>query len=77
MVDYKCYGEGIKGFQEGPDWVEIHFQRGEIRFYNFASAGKENIEKMKSLAYQQKGLEEYILQYKPEPFYIKVSSLYS
>ena len=77
MVNYKCNGEGIKAYQDGPDWVEIHFQRGEIRFYSYASAGKENIEQMKRLASRQQGLEKYIRHYKPEPFYIKVSNLYS
>jgi hypothetical protein len=56
---------GVTGYEIGIDFISLQFINGESYVYSYASAGKANIETMKSLALANKGLSTYISQNKP------------
>jgi hypothetical protein len=55
-------GAGIAAYEIGADSIAIKFNSGETYLYNYASAGRENIERMKSLAAAGRGLTTFISQ---------------
>lgn len=66
MEQYKKNNSGTSGVEfyeiENEDIV-VQYVDGRIYRYTYASAGKENIEKMKQLAIAGVGLTTYINQY--------------
>jgi hypothetical protein len=54
---------GIVGYQIRKDAIKVKFDDGAIYEYTYASAGKDNIEEMKTLARQGRGLNTYISQH--------------
>ncbi len=51
---------GVAGYDLGPDYIRVQFKDGAIYLYTDASAGRQNISQMKSLAMQGDGLNAYI-----------------
>ncbi len=53
---------GVINYEYGDDWIEIEFEKGTNRFYtyNYASAGRDHIERMKILADSGDGLNAYV-----------------
>lgn len=54
---------GVFSYESGADFIVIQFGTGSIYTYSYSSAGKENIEEMKRLAVQGKGLNSFINLY--------------
>ena len=53
---------GIAAYEIGADSITVQFNTGDIYLYTYASAGRENIERMKSLAAAGRGLTTFISQ---------------
>ena len=56
---------GITAYEVGPDFIRIQFTSGWIYLYNYDSAGEDNIEAMKGLAKEDRGLTGYINDFSP------------
>jgi hypothetical protein len=50
----------------------VRFRNGDVYLYTYASAGKENIENMKTLAETGKGLSGYISVHVRDRFFKKL-----
>ncbi len=53
---------GVSGYEIGLDSITVQFKDGGIYRYDYVSAGRENIEKMKRLALRGVGLNTFINQ---------------
>jgi hypothetical protein len=53
---------GVVAYQIGGDSITVQFEDGGTYVYNYASAGRQNIEQMKRLAKAGKGLSTYIVR---------------
>jgi len=53
---------GVIAYEIGDDYIIAQFQDGRIYLYNYKSAGKASIEKMKALARAGEGLTTFINQ---------------
>ena len=51
---------GIVGYEIGEDFIRVQFSGGSIYLYTYASAGAHNVEQMKQLARNGKGLNAFI-----------------
>ncbi|QJQ95855.1 MULTISPECIES: hypothetical protein [Halomonadaceae] len=51
---------GIQGYEIGGDTIRIRFGDGSVYRYSYASAGMDNIERMKTLARKGQGLNTFI-----------------
>ncbi|HCS40356.1 MAG TPA: hypothetical protein DIW44_12330 [Anaerolineaceae bacterium] len=51
---------GISGFEIGEDWIRVYFTNNSTYKYTHKSAGYKNIEIMKRLATEGRGLHNYI-----------------
>ncbi len=51
---------GVKTFEIGPDYITIEFSDGAVYRYTYASAGPENVERIKGLATAGQGLDEFL-----------------
>ncbi len=51
---------GVKAYEAGPDYITIEFSDGAVYRYTYASAGEENVERMKGLAEAGQGLNTFI-----------------
>lgn len=64
MQHYKNYNgnSGILRYEIGDNFVTVEFQTGNYRFYKytFMSAGQSNVNQMKTLAIQGRGLNGFI-----------------
>ncbi len=56
---------GVAAYEAGPDFIRIQFTSGRIYLYNYESAGEDNIEAMKELAEEGRGLTGYINDFSP------------
>ena len=54
---------GVRAYKTEPDRIIVRFVNGETYTYTYATAGKENIEHMKALAVNGRGLSTYISQH--------------
>ena len=59
---------GISAYSIGSDHIKIRFVDGSIYLYDFKSTGKKNVEKMKQLAEEGKGLATFINKYVRKKF---------
>ena len=70
MQSYKSKSSkksGAVGFEIGPDFIKVEFEKGEKYLYSYKSAGKRAIEEMKKRALANEGLSTFISQNDP-PF---------
>lgn len=51
---------GVVGYEIGNDFIRVQFSDGSIYLYTYASAGADNIEQMKRLARNGRGLNTFI-----------------
>lgn len=54
---------GITGYEIGYDQITVEFKDGSAYLYTNSSAGSNNIEQMKTLARNGKGLNSFINKY--------------
>jgi hypothetical protein len=67
MIVYRNLGgnSGIVRYELAGDSISIEFKNGSKYQYNYSSAGRDNVEKMKLLAGQGQGLGAFIDESKP------------
>lgn len=53
---------GISAYAIDAESITVQFNTGAIYLYTYRSAGRNNIEKMKSLAVAGQGLNSYIMK---------------
>jgi hypothetical protein len=51
---------GVTAYEIGEDFITIEFSDGSVYRYTYASAGQENVERMKGLAEAGQGLNTFI-----------------
>jgi hypothetical protein len=51
---------GVVAYEIGPDFIKVRFSDGAVYVYDYASAGRHNIEQMKQLAGKGRGLSSFI-----------------
>ncbi len=51
---------GIVAYEIGDDFIRVKFCDGHVYVYTYASAGKTNVEQMKRLAREGRGLNAFI-----------------
>lgn len=51
---------GVSRYEIGSDRITVEFSTGSVYLYTYSSAGSSNIEKMKTLARDGKGLNSFI-----------------
>jgi hypothetical protein len=51
---------GVSAYEIGPDYITVEFSDGGSYRYTYASAGQENVERMKGLAQAGQGLNTFI-----------------
>jgi len=56
---------GVRGYDDGADFITIYFTTGAVYHYTYHSCGSAHIETMKGLAYAQSGLNTYVTKNKP------------
>ena len=54
---------GVTAYDITPESISVEFNHDAVYRYTYTSAGKRNIEKMKQLADEGKGLSTYISQH--------------
>lgn len=64
MQNYQNLGgdSGVASYETGADFIKVKFTTGKIYTYNYASAGGDNVELMKTLAANGKGLNSFIMK---------------
>ena len=68
IIPYTSRGKkqsGVIGFEAGIDFIKVLFENGRLYKYSYRSTTRENIELMKILAAEQKGLATFISQNDP------------
>ena len=62
MEPYKNLGgnSGVRAYEIGPDFIRVQFSDNSVYLYTYASAGSQNIEHMKRLAVDGRGLNSFI-----------------
>ncbi len=50
----------VAAYEIGPDYITLEFSDGSTYRYTYASAGQENVERMKGLAEAGQGLDTFI-----------------
>ena len=62
MERYRDIGRNsnIYSYEIGSDYINVQFKDGSIYKYTYSSAGTTNIEQMKKLAINGKGLNSFI-----------------
>ena len=53
----------VTGFEINPNYIDVEFGGNAVYRYSYASAGINNVERMKSLAVEGVGLNSYIMTY--------------
>jgi hypothetical protein len=53
----------VRAFELSVDSITVEFSDGTVYLYNHSSAGIANIQQMKQLALNGKGLDNYIIHY--------------
>lgn len=80
MDSYKNLGgnSGIIKYETGPDFIKVQFYENILYLYTYASAGADNVEIMKHLAYRGVGLNSFINRnvYKKYEKKYKISQAY-
>lgn len=62
MTQYRNVGgnSGVFAYENNPDSITVTFKDGATYLYNYSSAGMYNVETMKVLAINGKGLNSFI-----------------
>ncbi|HEY0733473.1 MAG TPA: hypothetical protein VGD69_01080 [Herpetosiphonaceae bacterium] len=64
---------GVVAYEIGDDSITVEFSRGGVYRYDYESAGREAIERMKELAHAGRGLNTYINQTVKQQFAEKLN----
>ena len=67
-----CGNSGVSAYEISDDSISIRFKSGDIYIYDYRSAGRASIERMKRLAEEGTGLATYISQHVRENYAEKI-----
>lgn len=59
---------GVLAYETGEDYIKVKFHGGDVYLYNYSVTGKFNVERMKKLAEEGKGLSTFISRYVRERY---------
>lgn len=51
---------GISRYENGSDFIKVEFNDGSIYLYDYSAPGQSQVEEMKRLAIEGRGLNSYI-----------------
>ena len=70
MEQYKNLNgnSGVTCYETGADFIRVQFRNGRVYLYDYASAGEQHVERMKTLASAGRGLATYISQHVHEAY---------
>ena len=65
MERYKNHNghSGVTAYSFGDDHITVQFTNGTIYLYDYRSTGRDNVEQMKKLAADGRGLSTFIAQH--------------
>lgn len=63
---------GVLAYEVGPDYIKIKFRGGAVYLYNYSATGRDNVERMKKLAEEGKGLSTFINKYVRDDYVAKL-----
>lgn len=65
MERYKNFGgdSDITGYEIRSDSIAVKFRNNSVYIYSYQSAGRINVERMKTLAISGHGLNSFIMRY--------------
>ena len=63
-----CGNSGVSAYEIGNDSIRVRFKGGITYIYDYKSAGRVSVEKMKQLAGEGTGLATYISQHVRENY---------
>lgn len=74
MDTYKNLGgnSNVIAYEISSDSITVQFGDGSIYLYTYQSAGRENIEQMKVLAIEGRGLNSFIMRHARKAYASKV-----
>lgn len=55
-----AHASGVSAYETGDDFIVVRFKSGEVYVYDYRSAGRVVVEKMKRLALGGRGLSTYL-----------------
>ena len=64
---------GVVAYETGDNGIAVQSRDGSVYLYTIKSAGRDAVNKMKSLAKKGKGLTTYINQYVKDQYEKKIS----
>ena len=72
-LDMKAYKNtsgtsGVLAYESGKTFIRVKFLGGQVYTYSYRSAGKRNVEAMKVLAGEGRGLAGFISKYVKDGF---------
>ena len=70
MKPYKnlAGNSGVAAYEIGEDFIKVKFRGGDVYLYNYSVTGRDNVERMKELAEEGKGLSTFISKYVRERY---------
>jgi len=63
---------GVAAYESGPDYIKIKFREGGVYLYNYSVTGRDNVERMKKVAEEGKGLSTFINKYVRDDYAAKL-----
>lgn len=62
MTPYRNFGgnSGVRAYEIGPEFIRVQFADGSIYLYTYEKPGSQNVEHMKQLAVNGRGLNSFI-----------------
>ena len=54
---------GVLAYETGEDYIKVKFRDGDVYLYNYTVTGRDNVERMKELAEEGRGLSTFISRY--------------
>ena len=62
MTPYRNLGgnSGVRAYEIGPDFIRVQFADGSVYWYTCKKPGPQNVEHMKRLAVDGRGLHSFI-----------------
>jgi hypothetical protein len=74
MKPYKnlAGNSGVAAYEIGEDYVKIKFRDGVVYLYSYNRPGRDNVERMKELAEEGRGLSTFISRYVRDDYAVKL-----
>jgi hypothetical protein len=63
---------GVLEYETGEDFIKIKFRDGDVYLYNYSVTGRDNVEQMKELAIEGRGLSTFISRYVRDDYAVKL-----